>query len=235
MPWLRRPAIHKMTLPPGRPLMLAGADLSRADLVGASFQHADLRGANLTAADLRGADLTGADLSGARLVDTQLEGAGRLRSHRRHHDPSEHHPGRPAPAERGIKRHRFERARLLSFGSDGRPTRSGVSVSDDIPRRSSGARLPDRCRPRRGGSDRRRPFSCGHGRRTALHQQPHADTLCCRVPGRRGPDTCRPGGRRFDRCRPLERHAAARQYRTDERDASVVREGKSSQGQGQAG
>jgi nitric oxide dioxygenase len=60
--------------------MLAGVDLSFADLTGADLTNADLSGANLKGtnladADLRWANLTGADLQWADLRNAQLDGA----------------------------------------------------------------------------------------------------------------------------------------------------------------
>lgn len=54
----------------GKPLWLAGADLSGLNLEGAPLAGASLAGATLKRANLRGADLQGADLEGA-----DLEGA----------------------------------------------------------------------------------------------------------------------------------------------------------------
>lgn len=54
---------------------LAGADLSRANLINAVLVSADLSGANLEGADLRRADLTNANLVGADLSGANIEGA----------------------------------------------------------------------------------------------------------------------------------------------------------------
>jgi uncharacterized protein YjbI with pentapeptide repeats len=53
---------------------LAGADLSRVDLMLANLSGADLSGANLVLANLKGADLSGANLKGANLVGARMIG-----------------------------------------------------------------------------------------------------------------------------------------------------------------
>jgi uncharacterized protein YjbI with pentapeptide repeats len=56
-------------------VMLAGIDLSYADLQGCTLTKADLRNANFAGANLRNANLTGALLNGADLRDADLRGA----------------------------------------------------------------------------------------------------------------------------------------------------------------
>ena len=55
--------------------MLAGVDLSNANLSGTDLRGAVLIRADLTSADLSGANLHGTDLSGARLENANLNGA----------------------------------------------------------------------------------------------------------------------------------------------------------------
>jgi uncharacterized protein YjbI with pentapeptide repeats len=59
-----------LSIQSGKPLWLAGADLSGMNLEGAPLAGAYLAGANLKKTNLRGANLQGADLDGA-----ELEGA----------------------------------------------------------------------------------------------------------------------------------------------------------------
>ena len=68
----RRDAKHDN---PGRPIDLARADLSLADLDGADLSGARLTGADLTFARLSGADLSGAILAHADLTGARLSGA----------------------------------------------------------------------------------------------------------------------------------------------------------------
>lgn len=56
-------------------VMLAGIDLSYADLQGCTLTKADLRNANFAGANLRNANLAGALLNGADLRDADLRGA----------------------------------------------------------------------------------------------------------------------------------------------------------------
>ncbi len=62
--------------------VVAGADLTRANLT-----RADLTGADLYRADLRGANLYRADLSGANLTDADLRGAVLTGARRAPNDP----------------------------------------------------------------------------------------------------------------------------------------------------
>ncbi len=59
----------------GKRACLAGANLSRANLVGADLRRANLEWANLSGADLRGANLSRANLEGANLSGANLCGA----------------------------------------------------------------------------------------------------------------------------------------------------------------